>query len=143
MLCYLCPPRRLCNRWHFSVCFFLSEQRNSLTYWWILFNFSHIIHICLSKSWLHFGDVNVTIAYFKATLAFMGPLPGRRSALSECNYLVFNSYTACFKTTCFFLWSLFIYHLSSFFLLPFIITLSFVIFFPLFVHVQELCNISV
>ena len=29
------------------------------------------------------------MAYFKATLKFMGPLPERRSTLYECNSLVF------------------------------------------------------
>ena len=60
---YLCLPSTL----RLFICFFLSEQRNSLTYCWIFFSFSHIVHICLSKSWLHFGDVNVTIACFEAT----------------------------------------------------------------------------
>ena len=85
-----------------SVFFFLSERRNSLTYWWIFCNFSHIIHICLSKSWWHIWDVNVIIAYFKATLTFMGPRPGRRSAFYECNSLVvyvsltFHCFNQCF-----------------------------------------------
>ena len=79
---------------HLSVClffcFYRSEQCNSLTYWWIFFNFSHIVLICLNKSSLHFRDVNDTIAYFKASLTFMGPLPRRRSTLYECNSLVFT-----------------------------------------------------
>ena len=33
---------------------------------------------------IKFGDVNVTVAYSKATLKFMGPLAWRRSALCEC-----------------------------------------------------------
>ena len=88
------PPRRFCNRWCLSVCpsvsFFVCEQHNSKTYWWIFFQFSHIVYICLSKRWINFGNANVTVAYFKATLYFMGPLPGQRSALYEGNSLVSN-----------------------------------------------------
>ena len=83
---YLRPPRRLCNRWHLSVCVFVSEQRNLKTYWWIFFKFSYIVYICLSKSWVNFGVSNVTVA----TLKFMRPLPGRRSVLYECNSLAIN-----------------------------------------------------
>ena len=71
-----------------SICLFVCEQHNSKSYWWIFFQFSNIVHKCLSKSWLNFGDVNVTVAYYKATLKFMGPLAWRRSALCECNSLV-------------------------------------------------------
>ena len=72
------------------LCFFLFEQRNLLTYWGIFVEVSNIIYICLRKSWLHFGDVNVTVAYFKIALKFMGPLPRRRSELYECNSLVIS-----------------------------------------------------
>ena len=80
-----------------SLCLFvfLSEQRNSLT-WWLFFNFSHIVHIWLSKSGLHVRDVNVTIVYFKATLTFMGFLSGRRSALYECKSLVLIMWQSSF-----------------------------------------------
>ena len=70
---------------------FVSEQHNSKTYGWIFFKFSHIVYIiiCLSKiSDKNFADVNVTVAYSKATLKFMGPLPGRRSVFYECNSIV-------------------------------------------------------
>ena len=75
----IATPRALSNRWCLSVCLFVTlltcEQRNQKIYCWIFFKFSHIIYICLSKSRLNFGDANVTVAYFKATLRFMGPLP--------------------------------------------------------------------
>ena len=38
----------------------------------------------LIKFWMQ-----ITVAYFKATLNFMGPLPGWRPVLYECNSLVF------------------------------------------------------
>ena len=50
-------------------------------------NFAHCPHMLKSKSWLNFADVNVTVAYFKATLKFMGPLSWRRSALCEYSSL--------------------------------------------------------
>ena len=37
-----------------------------------IFKFPSIVHICLINSW--FGDVNVTVTYFKAILKFFGPL---------------------------------------------------------------------
>ena len=52
-----------------SVCpFVLDEQHNYITYWWNLFKFSAIVHICLSKSWLNFRDVIVTVTDFKIIL---------------------------------------------------------------------------
>ena len=74
-----------------DFCLFVSEQHNSKSYWWIFFKFSHIVYICLCKSWLNFGDANVTVAYFMAPLKFMGPLPGWRSALYEWNSLVLDA----------------------------------------------------
>ena len=89
---YVLTLWRLCNRWHLSVCllvcWFVCEQCKLKTYWWIFLKFSHIVYMWLSKSWLNFGDVNVTVAYFKATLKLMGLLSGWRSALYECNFLV-------------------------------------------------------
>ena len=91
---YLHPPWRLCNRWRLSVCLLVTSFFvNSVTqkpFWWIFFKFSHIVYICLSKSWLNCGDANVTVVYFKVTLNFMGPLPRRRFAFYECNFLVFK-----------------------------------------------------
>ena len=40
-----------------SVHLFVCEQHNSKIYLWILFKYSHIVHICLN-----FGNVNVTFA---------------------------------------------------------------------------------
>ena len=83
--------QRLCNRWRLSISpsicllaslFVCCGQPSSKTFWWIFFKFSHIFHICLSKSWLNFGDLSLTVAYFNATLKFMGPLARRRSTLS-------------------------------------------------------------
>ena len=76
---------------HMSVCLFFCEQRNSQTYWWIFFKYPHIVHICLSKSWLNFAqsDVNVTVAYCNAPLKFMGRLAWQGSTICECNFLVF------------------------------------------------------
>ena len=47
--------------------------------------FLQIFTHCL---YINFGDAIVTVAYFKATLKFMDPLPGRSSALYKCNSLV-------------------------------------------------------
>ena len=66
-----------------SVRLFLCLLVNNVTQ-----KFSYIVYISVSKSWLNYGDANVTVAYFKATLNFMGPLPGRRSVLYEYNSLV-------------------------------------------------------
>ena len=41
-------------------------------------------------------DVDVTIAYFKATLTFIGPLLGQRSVLYKCNSLVFFIFLSYF-----------------------------------------------
>ena len=73
---------------HLFVCVFISEQHNLRSYWWIFFKFSPIVHICLSMSSLNFGDF--TIAYFKAVLKLIDPLAWRRSALCECNSLVWQ-----------------------------------------------------
>ena len=67
-----------------SVCLLVCEEWNSKTSRWIFFKFSHIVHIMLSNRWLNFVDVNVTIAYFKITLKFMGPLAWRGFVLCEC-----------------------------------------------------------
>ena len=79
---YLHPPRRLCNRWRLSVrllvCMFVKSVIQKLIDRFSS-KFSHIVYIRLSKSWLNVGDANVTLAYFKSTLKFMGPLPRQSS----------------------------------------------------------------
>ena len=59
----------ICLSAHLFVSFLVSylvvyEQHNSKTYWWIFFNFSHLVH----RTWLKFGDVNAIVTSFKATL---------------------------------------------------------------------------
>ena len=62
---FIASTKSICN--YLRPLLFVCEQHNSKTYWWIFFKFSCIVYICLSKSWLNFGDANVTVAYFKAT----------------------------------------------------------------------------
>ena len=49
MFYYLRPPHlSICP----CVCLFVCEQDNSKSYGWIFFKFSHILHKCLSRSWI-------------------------------------------------------------------------------------------
>ena len=50
-----------------SVCFLVSEQRNSKIYWCIFFTFSLIVYIWLSKSWLNCGNINLLLPTLRAS----------------------------------------------------------------------------